>query len=307
MGRMITAAALVTSLLVAATACTAGPPTITPGPATADPSGTETAAVGAETVTVQVLNTEVAVGFERVAFEMLDPDGQAVSSAADVDCVFNRVTQISDEQRMAQKVASGKAVYFGGDMPGGGSWIVYSDFDASGPWWLDVTVHEGDRTGTGRAEIEAVAKSTMPRAGDKAPMADTPKIGPATPLDTLTSDPEPLEALYTQSVADATAAGKPAAVLFASATHCDDVTACAATLAQFKMAQSSMGSQVVFINVESRDLNDPTQLSAAAKAWGLKGEPWTFVVDKRGFVQARAQGEMSATELELLLQNIMAR
>jgi hypothetical protein len=287
-------------LLLGAVGCTTSPPTVTPAPATENPAGTETATAQAEPLTVEVVNTDVSVGFERVAFRLKDASGVPVSTAASVQGTFNRVSQIAPDQRVAQKVASGEAAYFGADLPSGGAWAVYSEFDASGPWWFDVTATVGDWTGAGRAEIDVNAKSGTPRVGDPPPSL-TPKIGPDTPLSSLTSDPDPLEALYTRSLADAKAAGKPAVVLFASAKHCPE-PACEATLQQFKTAQANMGSQAVFVQVETHDLDDPSQLSETATAWGLTTEPWTFVLSKRGFITARIEGELTANELQLLLE-----
>jgi hypothetical protein len=254
----------------------------------------------AEPLTVEVLNTEIAVGFERIAFLLKDASGVPISTSADVEGTFNRVTQLAPDQQMGQKVASGKAAYFGAELPSGGAWVVYSEFDSSGPWWFDVTAALADWKGSGRAEIEVAAKTTTPRVGDPPP-ADTPKIGPDTPLEALTSDPNPVEALYSESLADAKTAGKPAVVLFTSAKNCTD-PACAATLEQFKTAQRNMGGQAVFVQVETHDMEDPAQQSQAAKTWGLTSEPWTFVLSKRGFISARVQGEVTATELQLLLE-----
>jgi len=290
--------------LAAATACSSTPPTITPGPPTEDPLATETATALAEPLTVEVLNTEVAVAFERVTFRILDRNGLPISTSTEVEGVFHRVAELSPEQQLAQRVASGNAFYFGADMPSGGTWVVYSEFNASGTWWLEVFAKRGDWTGNGRGALEVVARSGMPVAGDRAPETDTPSAAAGLALDALTSDEQPLADLYAQPLADVLAAGRPAVVLFASPAHCED-PACAVTLGQFKTAHANMGSRAAFLHVESRDLDDPAALSATARAWGLEGEPWTFVVDGRGFVSARVQGELSASELQLLLDTLL--
>lgn len=298
-------AGAVALVLLSSAGCTATPPTITPPPATEDVAATETALANAEKLQVEVLNTEVAVGFERVAFRILDASGVPIPTSTTVEGVFQRVSEINEQQRVGQRVASGNSVYFGAELPGGGSWVVYTEIDASGPWWLDVNASREDGwTGVGRAEIEVIARSTMPRVGDPPATTDTPKLAAGLTLADLTSDPEPLEVLYSQSLADAKTGGQGAVVLFASGSHCDD-PACASTLAQLKRAQATVGSKAAFIHVETRDRDDPTQPSAAAKAWGLVGEPWTFVISPRGFVGARVQGEFSATEMQLLLDKVL--
>lgn len=291
-------------LALAAVACSGTPPTVTPSAPTEDVGATQTASAQAEPLTIEVLNDEVAVGFERVAFRILDAGGAPISAAADVQGTFNRVSQLSADQQMAQKVSSGTAFYFGEDLPSGGSWVVYSDFDASGPWWWDIVATRGDWRGQGRADVEVVAQSAAPRAGDRPPEANTPTLGPETDIAAITSDPEPLEALYETSLADAVAERTGAVVLFASPAHCD-TPACAATLEELKQVQRTIGSQTTFIHVESRDLDNPDELSATARAWGLEDEPWTFVINKRGYIGARVKGELGATELQLLVETIM--
>lgn len=300
--RQMTTAALCLMLLGTA-ACDSVPPTITPGAPTQDVSATESALAEADPLRIELLNSEVAVGFERVAFRAYDQSGSPISTALDVEGTFSRVSELGENERVGQQVASGAAAYFGADMPSGGSWVVYSEFDSSGGWWFDVTAKQGDWLGRGRVELDVVGRSGMPRVGDSPPDAETPKIGPGITLADLTSDPDPIEALYTRSVADAKAEGKAAVVLFASPAHSDD-PACAANLSRLKRAQADAGEGVVFVHVESRDLDDPEQLSQTARQWGLTGEPWTFIIGKRGFVGARVEGELSTVELDLLLENV---
>ena len=75
-----------------------------------------------------------------------------------------------------------------------------------------------------------------------------------------------------------------------------------------KKAVASWGSSVDFIHVESADLDDPSQPSAAAQAWGLPPDvPWTFVMNKLGTIESRVEGPLGSAELELLIQRAVGQ
>jgi hypothetical protein len=200
--------------------------------------------------------------------------------------------------------ASGKAIRFGDELPGGGSWVVYHDFDSSGPWSVEITATlPGGGHGTGRARFTIQGRTQTPRVGDRPTMVDTPKLGEGVALASLTSDQAPVEALYRQSVADALASGKPSVVFFGAPASC---ATCAATLEEVKAVLAGTGSQVNFIHVESADPANPGQPTAAAKAWGVPADvPWTFVLDPSGSVMGRVEGPLSRTELDLLVKRAL--
>jgi len=57
-------------------------------------------------------------------------------------------------------------------------------------------------------------------------------------------------------------------------------------------------SPVRFIHVEVFQDNDPaTGYNRWMKQWGLRSEPWTFVVGRDGRVKAKFEGSGSASEL----------
>lgn len=279
-------------------ACQGAPATITPGAGTAAPP----AAGGAQPqgtphpLSIQVLNSGLALGLERFAFLLKDENGSPIRDGS-TTVKFSRIVAATGQE---VKAADGEALYFGQGMPDGGSWVAYTEFDSSGPWALQVDLVRSDGwSGTVKTQAEVVGKSDAPRAGMLAPAVDLPRLSPGGDLQALTSDPKPLEALYTRSLKEAKEAKQPAVVLFASPAHCPKPD-CKATLDGMKAVQATRGSRATFIHVESRDAADPKQLSAAAKAWGLSSDPWLFVLDARGTVVARAEGGVDNTELDLL-------
>jgi hypothetical protein len=277
-------------------ACTASsPPTVTPIVPTADPAAGPTVDPAAKPLAIGLRSTEVAPGQERVAFT-LAMDGQEVTDGT----VTVTVYRLSNTGA-ATKAASGAAAYFGTGLPGGGNWVVYTDFDASGEWGFQVDLdHQTLGKGNGRVNLLVSGRPRTPKVGDKPTGVDTPTAG-AEGLAAITSDPEPDPELYAMTVGEAMASGKPTVVFFGSPKHCPTAL-CAVSLAALKQVKAQFAGQVNFIHVETRDLADPSKLSAATQAWGLPSEPWTFVLDKAGRVNTRLEGGLDGLELGAVLQ-----
>lgn len=302
--RLILLLLVTTAVTVALVACAGTPPTITPSAQESESSGAATKDPSAEEITVDVHNTQLALGLERVAFSLTDASGQPVSTDSELEVIFYKVSEPKEGQEQLQRSASGGAVYFGKGMPHGGSWVVYNDFDSSGEWILDVTASSGGWKGQGRASMDVAGRTSTPRIGAKAPSTDTPYLHEGVTLEDLTSDDAPVQALYKMSLAEALQTGKPTALLFASPAHCDSDD-CRATLAEFKKVLGQRGGSMNFIHVESKDLKQPDQQSATAEAWGLPTDLWTFLLDDKGFVLSRIEGPVDAVELGLVIDEFV--
>ncbi len=288
--------ALAVPALLFLAACTTSPPTITPVVATVDPAAPPTVDPSAMQLNVEVLNTEVAPGPERVAFRIKTPDGTEVTDGQ-VDVGMYRL--LADGQ--AARTATGAAAFFGAGQPGGGQWVVYTDFDASGTWGFEVTLtHPTLGLGNRRVNVEVSARPLTPKVGDRPTAGDSPTASGGD-LAAVTSDPDPDPDLYQMTVGQAMDSGKPTVIYFGSPAHCP-TPLCAASLAVLKQVKASYGSQVNFIHVETRDAADPAQLSATTQAWALPSEPWTFVLDKAGRVNTRLEGGLDELELIAVLQ-----
>ena len=69
-------------------------------------------------------------------------------------------------------------------------------------------------------------------------------------------------------------------------------------------------SRANFIHVEEflpgPDLEpDASKFSPGFVAWGLRTEPWVFVIDKRGMIRARYQGPVTAPMIAAGLQPLL--
>jgi hypothetical protein len=258
-----------------------------------------TPAAEGEALTVEVLNTELAVGMERLAFRLRDPEGQPIGPESAVNTEFYRLIQGSEEAVLA---SSGPAQYFGSGTAGGGSWVVYAPFDASGEWGFGITADKpGVDQARGRLNVNVAAHPSAPRVGQMPPSGDSPVGDPAA----ISSDPSPDPALYEKTIAQAMESGVPTLIHFGSPLHCAGES-CAAALDEVKATLAGYKGRANFVHVETRNMTDPAALSPTAAAWGIPSEPWTFVLDRRGRISARAEGLVDRTELGLLLDRELA-
>jgi hypothetical protein len=294
---------LVLALTLTLAACASDPPTLTPAPPTADPLAGPTSDPAAEALTVEIDNQEIAVGLERVAFHVKDAGGNALRDGT-VNVEFYRVLPSGQTTRTA---SGPPAVYFGRGLPDGGAWVIYSDFDSSGPWEMRVRASREDGSdwrGAAQKQVEVVGRTRAPRTGIAPPTGDTPALAPGGDIAALTSDPNPDPALYAQTVEAARTSGKPTVVFFGSPAHCP-TDLCRAVLDEVKAVKSKYADRANFIHVETLDPANPASLVPAAAAWGVDAGPWVFVLDKRGLIAVRIEGGTDRTELELWVQRLL--
>jgi hypothetical protein len=99
--------------------------------------------------------------------------------------------------------------------------------------------------------------------------------------------------LYRWRIADLVEQGRPFLVVFGTPQHC---SMCVDQLTRVAYMEEKYGERFAFVHVDGyRD-------SAVWVQWGVKGEPWTFLVDARGRVRSIFPGQ---TELPLLEREIV--
>jgi hypothetical protein len=103
--------------------------------------------------------------------------------------------------------------------------------------------------------------------------------------------------------------GKPSVVTFATPLLCESKM-CGPVVDEVLAVHDAVGEEKAnFIHVEEflpgPDHSPPPATlenqSPGFKAWGLQTEPWTFVIDANGVVQARFQGPVVASQIQAAL------
>lgn len=184
------------------------------------------------------------------------------------------------------------------------------DFPDAGRWGtrFEATFPDGT-TKTVRADYDVRESGTTPALGAKVPSVDTPTLADVGgDVKAVSTDKEPELRFYETSIADALAAGKPFVVSFATPAFCE-TRLCGPALETVKDV-AAKNADVTFINVEpykmtfkdgalQPELSAEGQLQSApwTDAWGLRSEPYTFVIRADGTVVAKFEGVLAADEL----------
>jgi hypothetical protein len=164
-----------------------------------------------------------------------------------------------------------------------------------GRYWL-VAAPSGARI-QAIGTLDVVARGSSPAIGAPAPHSATPTLATAS-VGSLTTRRPPDLALLRFSVAGALAEHRPFVVTFATPKFCTSRTCGPVVDVVDAVRRQFASSPVRFIHVEVFQDNDPAKgYNRWMKQWGLRSEPWTFLVGRDGRVKAKFEGSVSAAEL----------
>ena len=292
-------------------ACTASA-TSTPLP----DAPTSTPFPGGPEVSVIVISTDLVVGANRVVFGLVDREGMPVRAPqAQVQAAY-----LLPGQEAAEVRDSATAEFM--RWPGGlqGVFTTRLSFDQAGPctraapacWTLLVNTSKEDGTPVeATAAFQVKEISDTPSVGDPAPASVTPTLDDVEDLATITSSPVPDPDLYRLSIHEALVAGKPLVVVFATPAFCVTAT-CGPQVQVVSQLKERFQDQANFIHVEVFEnphliegVRPAGGLVPAVLEWNLPTEPWTFVLDRAGRVQAKFEAFTTEEELGEALEAVL--
>lgn len=296
---------------IVAAACTGG------GAGTAPPSGAAAspAASGGPEILPLIISSELTKGPTRYLFSLTDrankliaaPDVKVHLEFYDVDTAENTVVFESDA-RFLWAIEGERGLY--------ATDVNYPD---AGRWGTRFTATLPDgSTKTVRADYDVVETGSTVAIGAKAPSVQTPTVASVGgDIRAVSTDKEPAERFYTTSIDDAVAAGKPFVVAFATPAFCE-TQICGPTLETVKAVATDY-PDLTFINVEpyqmkydngslqpALDASGQLQSAAWTESFGLRTEPWIFVVGADGTVRAKFEAVVGADELRTAIDAAVA-
>lgn len=250
--------------------------------------------------------SELAPGPNRIALGVLQNGTPVNDPALELGMRFFYLDGDAPEQVRGESTA----VYRGEGLPFG-LYVGYASFDQPGGWGVELSIPqaEGEPSVT-RMRLDVLAEPLVPPVGAPAIPSATLTLRDQPDLAQLTSDASPDPELYQLSVAEALAAGKPFVVAFSTPGYCQTAV-CAPNQMVLKRLKEQYQDQINFIHVEVYPYPFGESFRAqrqvpAMKEWKLRTEPWTFLVDGQGLIQARFEGGITFAEMEPALAQLAA-
>jgi hypothetical protein len=264
-----------------------------------DAHGHSGTAEAGEAMQVVLVPSELVVGPNRFAVGLLTPDNAVIGDAQ----VRLQYFDLSDAASPREETSAAATRVASPD----GMTVIYTherEFARAGAWGVRVEARLPDGTTLDRNirfEVQADSDAVLP--GEPAPASDSPTaVETGGDLTTLTSAPDPNPAFYTTSIAGAVASGRPTLLLFATPSFCQ-TRFCGPDYEIASDLQSRYGDRMNFVHVEVyTGLPNPAangwQITPSMGDFGLRSEPWLYLIDAAGIVTYRVEGLFTEPEIE---------
>jgi len=264
--------------------------------------------------TVALATSDLPIATDRVAFGVIDSQGQAVygQTAVYVAPAPNKpaagpyvapadvlLTQARYRSKQAATAADPFAAVYAAQVP----------FKTAGPYsMLTVTrLPDGRVIGaTAALKVIASADDPIPEVGQKAPKVHTDTLasakGDVAKIDTR-SPPDDMHAVDFAAVVGK----KPVALLFATPQLCQSQVCGPVTDLEVQM-QAKYGKRMDFIHQEVyKNNNIQDGLRQPLQEFGLQSEPWLFVVNAKGIITARLEGSIGINAFNAAIESGLAK
>ncbi|MDP6455295.1 MAG: FixH family protein [SAR202 cluster bacterium] len=258
-------------------------------------------------LTVALASTDLAVGENRVSFGVIQ-QGEGPIKNAEVEVQTFVITDAGLDGPKQTVPASFR------EWPGGsgGVYVAHLSFDQAGEWGLGILLTQSDGTlAPATTKVQVKEQSLTTAIGAPAIRSDNKTLDDVFDIDELTTDTEPDPDMYAMTIAEALDENKPLLVTFATPAYCRTAT-CGPQLDVVKEIKSGHSDEMNFLHIEVYDNPDKIQgdltkgeISPTLAEWGLITEPWTFVMDAEGLVQAKFEGFVGPEDLETAIQSVL--
>jgi hypothetical protein len=187
-----------------------------------------------------------------------------------------------------------------------GIYVTQVTFERPGTWGFEVFAKQGDGpVEVARFTVNVLEAPRTPTPGTPAPRSHNLIASDVQDLRQIdTSDP-PDPRLHQVRIADAITQGKPQVIVFATPKFCTS-RICGPMVDIVRALMPAYGDRVVFTHQEIWQDATAREFFPIVEEWGLQTEPWVFVVDGKGIVQAKFEGLTTAREIEAALRQVLA-
>ena len=255
-----------------------------------------------------IITTDMAVGVNRILFGVTSRDGMPVAgTTSEVGAYF-----LVPRQDARELKDSATARFVTWPTIAGGVFVGEFDLDVAGAYEFDINFTANDGTPI-FAQTSFIVKEepSTPAIGSPAPASVTHTTAETDDISHITSSPEPDLDLYELSLHEALGQDKPLVVVFATPAFCVSAT-CGPQVGELSKVKESLGDRANYIHVEVFENPHLVEgdrpsgnLVPAVEEWGLPTEPWTFIIDSQGLVQAKFEQFTTADQIEAKLLEIL--
>jgi len=277
----------------------------------------QTVDVDPDDIGVIAINSEFILGENRFAFGLLSPETNTPIVDADVHLRFydlNDGEQFKFETDAVSRVPARDAgiqeqvehihadgsrhTHFNvGDETG--IYTANVTFDTPGEWGVEIQVSkpDADIDQTILPRFVVTTTATTPPIGFDAPLSENRTVDDVDDLTLIDSSTNPSEEMHTTTIKEAIEAGRPTLVLFAVPGFCTS-RLCGPEIEIMRKLYPEWKDRVEFIHVEFyEDPGTNSVVSQPAKDFGLRTEPWFFLIDANGKIAAKFEGPTGMAEL----------
>jgi hypothetical protein len=177
----------------------------------------------------------------------------------------------------------------------------------TGPYAVAALLRRGESLEpTGPSGIQVKKSGGAPRPGDRVPRISTPTAksvgGDLSKIDTRDPPDDMHEVDFARVLGR-----KPIVLVFATPRLCES-RVCGPVVDVAEQVKARYGREVAFIHMEIYRDNDPNKgFRPQVGAFGLRTEPWAFLIDRRGRVFRALEGAYSVRELTAGVQQLVKR
>jgi hypothetical protein len=184
-------------------------------------------------------------------------------------------------------------------------YVVHLRIRKPGRYWLVAQPVGAKIQALGTVDVKPHSDSVA--VGARAPASATPTLASVNgAVSKLTTRIPPDRALLRYSIAGSLAEHKPFVVAFATPRFCTSRTCGPVVDVVDYVRRRYEAKGIRFIHVEVYTDNRPALgYNRWMRQWGLRSEPWVFLVGKDGRVKAKFEGAVSAAELETAIRRLL--
>lgn len=269
----------------------------------------------AGTIQPVLVNSELGLGPSRVAVAFLDGEGRVIddlevrasfsappsSGGASTDVVLEPL-RIGEHSSHGGSAGSPLLTVYGATV----------DFPAPGNWSVLLRlIRGGAELQPIRADLSIVEDLPYPTVGEAIPPTRQTVLREVGQLSMIDTSPAPDELLHRLTVAEALELRRPLVIGFATPAFCETRMCGPVVEEVLRPLGERYGETIEVIHIEPFDVQraragELVPVPAMAE-WGLKTEPWVFVVDSEGRVVARFEGPLTFAEVDRVLKSITVR